>query len=1514
MPRVNHKPHLTIPRSASRSSSSPATATPPTPKTPADEGIDFFQSLPTPGEQPIHVYELRLDPDGGPNKSRSYIRLPPAYTPFILRVSLDAGTPASRNGIFKTNFPLDGGVFSRDKITERKLPTDFSKPILVDLPISHAGAFMYWIEYDGDEVGEKIKGRVGFFNVDPILRSKGRTPILGESLNVLPPTEGGVIKDAFVSIPLDGLSILTVVSKWMGSIDEWRKHFEEATLRGYTMLHFTPLQERGDSDSPYSIKNQKRYDHRLFRDDCSDKQNKKRMKEVLQIAREEYGLLSLTDVVLNHTASDSSWLLEHPEAGYSPYNTPHLTPAFELDSAIINFSCSLSSKQLPTSVKSEEDLDTLISAFETYVRDLKLWQFYVLDVARERDSVKRALQSNDITPWDGPELTGHSLTELGNILQLHGKVDGIGSLSSRFGVRVNGPVAAGCIRAALPEISDLDSLVDSWARVVDAINEPLYREWEADTRIAIDHVRNRVRYCRLDENGPKFGEITGQFPLVESYFTRLSASNPSVYSLANNGWIWNADPLQNFASLPSKAYLRREVIVWGDCVKLRYGPSPESNPWLWTYMTEYVTSLARTFDGFRIDNCHSTPLEIGKHMLDAARVAKPDIYVCAELFTGNEDMDLVFVRELGINSLIRECGNAWDPKEFSRLLYRYGLGKPIGSMDDACMTTVGEMQSPTGKGPVRKCIITSLNGSVPHALLYDQTHDNESTCDRRSAEDTLSTGALTTFSYSAIGSVKGFDDIYPKLLNLVNEKRIYQLTDITEKSGIGKIKRVLNHLHLEMTLGRYEEGHVHQENDYIVIHRMQPATQKGYLLVVHTAFKRGSRDRGYSEYKVFPFPSGYLVYILVEPIRLRRTKSRFILGASIEVDSYELEQDDETLKGLPIKLIDIPTVSLSQRCDHEGPFTEIVPPDSFPPGSILLFETQLENHDFKLEDLCSSGAQEAFGCLSLVELNHILYRSDMEERDFTDNQYGAYEVPGLGRLVYCGLEGWMHPLKHIMRYNDLGHPLCAHLRQGTWPLDYVYQRLTAQASSSPALAKPAEWFKERFERIKATVPNFLRPKFFALVISTAYKAARLAVVEQSSHFVASGHDFTQNLALCGVQMHGVVNSASLDPSRQTPSLAAGLPHFSAGWARCWGRDVFISLRGLFLTTGNYGAAKRHILTFASTLKHGLIPNLLDSARNPRYNSRDSPWWMLQNIQDYVSTAPDGVLLLKEEVKRRFPKDDSWVAWDGVGARTYSSTLAEIIQEILQRHADGIHFREHNAGPNLDSQMKDEGFNVNIYVDWATGFIFGGNRYNSGTWMDKMGESQKAGTRGIPATPRDGAPIEITGLLKSTLRWISELSSNGKFPFQGVQAEIDGNRRLVTYSEWDDLVRASFEKYYYIPSDPMEDKYYKINTRLVNRRGIYKDVYGSSGDREWADYQLRPNFPIAMVVAPELFDEMHALGALKIADKVLRGPLGMKTLDPSDLQYRPTYDNSDDSVDPLVAKGWNYHNVGFHFLF
>lgn len=50
--------------------------------------------------------------------------------------------------------------------------------------------------------------------------------------------------------------------------------------------------------------------------------------------------------------------------------------------------------------------------------------------------------------------------------------------------------------------------------------------------------------------------------------------------------------------------------------------------------------------------------------------------------------------------------------------------------------------------------------------------------------------------------------------------------------------------------------------------------------------------------------------------------------------------------------------------------------------------------------------------------------------------------------------------------------------------------------------------------------------------------------------------------------------------------------------------------------------------FASTLRHGLIPNLLDGTRNPRYNCRDAAWYFIKGIYDYIEFTQDYDILGK----------------------------------------------------------------------------------------------------------------------------------------------------------------------------------------------------------------------------------------------------------------------------------------------
>lgn len=88
-----------------------------------------------------------------------------------------------------------------------------------------------------------------------------------------------------------------------------------------------------------------------------------------------------------------------------------------------------------------------------------------------------------------------------------------------------------------------------------------------------------MRYFRVQNDGPKIREVSSEYPLVPRYFTGEFEDYDSVenvilknghFVMAHNGWVMNGDPLKNFADSDSNVYLRRELIAWGDSVKLRY--------------------------------------------------------------------------------------------------------------------------------------------------------------------------------------------------------------------------------------------------------------------------------------------------------------------------------------------------------------------------------------------------------------------------------------------------------------------------------------------------------------------------------------------------------------------------------------------------------------------------------------------------------------------------------------------------------------------------------------------------------------------------------------------------------------------------------------------------------------------------------------------------------------------------------------------------------------------------------
>lgn len=1416
---------------------------------------------------------LRLNSQGEPVVALSYgkgvltlpsVPLPPRTpkgTPlFTVKLVITAGSKVSRDGLVWTNCPPDSDTeFDRHSFYKKPVGATFHKDDQIDLDIFRPGPYCFYLSFRNRE-GRLETTRKFYFVAPPILHVDGKL------------------------IKLDSVNLQTVVSKWMG--EDWDAVFEKIAAKKYNMIHFTPLQRRGHSNSPYSIYDQLEFDPDYF-------SSAEEVKQMVHRLHTKYKALTLTDVVFNHTADNSKWLREHPESGYNAITAPHLIPAIELDGALLQFSKQMGQLGYPTDLHSLDDLKHVMEGINTHVMEVvRLWEFYVVDVRGTLEQLKGHWCKVNAHPELEVQLDSNSPAhEVARYIREHATVRPFGLLGARFANKVDIPKFGSVLQKLYGKDWNQDILSKA-QEILNDLNLPLYTEYDNDTREIKNQLYNRIKYLRLDEWGPRQGPVNDRFPLTEPYFTRFKANDGEDYALANNGWIWASDPLIDFASSKSKAYLRREVIVWGDCVKLRYGGGPGDSPYLWKRISNYVIQSATIFDGFRIDNAHSTPLHVAEYFLDLARKVNPNLYVVAELFSGSEQMDYLFVERLGLSCLIREAMQAWTEGELSGLLHKNG-GRPIGSyrfvpMDnfsydkdiqldenycyqntsDGTMKCVSEIMIPR--------ILTAV---PPRALLMDCTHDNETPTQKRTVEDTLPNAGLVALCSSAIGSTFGYDEIFPKLLNLVTESRTY---DIHGSSGIGKVKSLLNDIREEINELSIDvedsEAYVHHDEQYITFLRSDVKTGKGWYLIARMKFSENQSDQK------------------LEPQTFAHTTVKSLFSYSLE-KTGEFIDDPRSLRGVPTKLVELEGSQI--HFDGNSKISTVTLPDYFPQGSIAVFETQHLGVDKDLDHFIRSGAIKAVGELDLITLNTLLYHSDQEENDITGGAIGSYNIPNFGKLVYCGLQGWISVLRGVIFNNDLAHPLSENLRQGIWALDYLIGRLD-HCSQEPGVAAAQDWLRSRFDRIKQ-LPFFLRPSYFALAVAIIYGTCRLRAVQLMADMIGKSTLFVQSLAMTSIQMVTKMRSTSIYPDRMVPSMAAGLPHFSTGWARCWGRDVFISLRGLLLTTGRFDVAEDHILAFAKTLKHGLIPNLLDSGNNPRYNARDAAWFFIQAVQDYIDIVPNGESILQKKVTRRFPLNDTYVPVEDPRAFQHTSTVEEIIYEIFNRHASGIKYREANAGPRLDRVMSDQGFNVEIRVDWSTGFIHGGSQSNCGTWMDKMGESERAGSYGVPGTPRDGAAVEIIGLLKSSLRFVNELNKRGLFKNTEVKRE-DGSR--ITFSEWEQLIQDNFEKKFYIPKDHKNDSQYDVSANLVNRRGIYKDLYRSG--KPYEDYQLRPNFTIAMTVAPELFTPELALGALNIADEVIRGPIGMKTLDPSDYNYHPYYNNGEDSDNFATSKGRNYH--------
>ncbi|KAG1659081.1 Glycogen debranching enzyme [Nymphon striatum] len=733
-------------------------------------------------------------------------------------------------------------------------------------------------------------------------------------------------------LSLDSIQCQTVLSKLLGPLSEWEERLLVTKESGYNMIHFTPIQALGGSNSAYSLLNQHRLNPRFNDDDKSYE-----MADVAQLMEKinrDWHILCVTDIVLNHTSDESPWVQEYPDSAYNLVNSPYLRPAYLLDKVLHLFSLEVANgkwetKGLSPCINQEHHLNIIRDVLQNYfLPKAKIYEMFTVDV----DKTVKIFES-----YLKVDYQNHPINAENGKIELKIIQD---EMFRRNASTIDFSVAIDLFTPVGFNKNDEKSIIrccSAFRHHLNNLNNDVINEVNKHLMAAVENVIHSMRYERLQHDGPKIKLVTKEHPLVPrqvflflySYFTHAVTSkdlegeeniiwsDKSSLIMAHNGWVMNDDPLKNFADKDSNVYLRRELIAWTDCVKLRYGKKPQDSPFLWKYMKTYVEDTAKMFHGIRLDNCHSTPIEVAEYVLDAARQVRPNIYVFAELFTSNEATDNIFVNRLGINSLIREAMSAHDSHELGRLVHRYG-GYPVGSFFQPNICPIAP--------------------SIAHALFYDATHDNPSPVQKHSVYDALPSTALVSMACCASGSNRGYDELIPYHIHVVKESRLYsswneknstvESSSVHMSSGIIHAKRALNDLHYHLGTSGFNEVYVDQVTaDVVAVTRHRPSTHSSVILVAHTAF---SDPSSHKKHYIPPLCVPGKVEEVILEVQLNEEhdsattndSKKFLVGLS----NFKLRMKEH------IKLNESEMVMTKSSSDSLTTEIEFV---NFPPGSVI---------------------------------------------------------------------------------------------------------------------------------------------------------------------------------------------------------------------------------------------------------------------------------------------------------------------------------------------------------------------------------------------------------------------------------------------------------------------------------------------------------------------------------------------------------------------------------------------------
>jgi len=383
---------------------------------------------------------------------------------------------------------------------------------------------------------------------------------------------------------------------------------------------------------------------------------------------------------------------------------------------------------------------------------------------------------------------------------------------------------------------------------------------------------------------------------------------------------------------------------------------------------------------------------------------------------------------------------------------------------------------------------------------------------------------------------------------------------------------------------------------------------------------------------------------------------------------------------------------------------------------------------------------------------------------------------------------------------------------------YGYTELFMQLSKSVEYTHVPEWFynieyQEEMLRGYEYQEDLYVPGFFEFDIAKG----------ESVYFVAGTKEIVPNSIASGYKAeigkriprnnfeNCLINSAQqfIVKKGDKTEVIAGFP-----WFGRWGRDTFIALPGLTLTTGDFKTCKEVIDTMVSELNGPLFPNI-GCGNNSSYNSADAPLWFFWTLQQYASHAGKKQTIWKEYGKK--------------------------MRLILDGYREGTQFNIH---------MTDKGL------------IYAGEPGRALTWMDAI-------VQGKPVTPRVGMAVEINALWYNAVMFsleIARLANDQAFVDQWTEiAEMIPDSFVETFWNPDkgylaDYVNGNYKDWSVrpnmifatsLPYSPVDEVIRdvvvtRVRKELLTTRGLrslspmnpaYKSVYcGDQAERDLAYHQ------------------------------------------------------------------------------